>query len=202
MKNVNYVISGVLAVAVIILFIMQFSGKKDSGSKSVMVASGDSSVATLPIAYVNLDSVLVNYNFSKDLNEQITRKSESARANLTQKGRTLESQLRDFQHKLQNGGFLTQQRAEEEHQRLLKEQENYQVLENRLSNELMEEQMKINKQLSDTIFTLLKRYNEDKKYQVIFANIANDNILLANEAYDITTEIIEFLNKNYSSAAK
>ena len=29
MKNINYVINGVLAVAVVILYIMQFSGKKD-----------------------------------------------------------------------------------------------------------------------------------------------------------------------------
>lgn len=30
MKNINYVINGVLAVAVVILYIMQFSGKKES----------------------------------------------------------------------------------------------------------------------------------------------------------------------------
>ena len=30
MKNINYVINGVLAVAVIILFVMQFSSKKES----------------------------------------------------------------------------------------------------------------------------------------------------------------------------
>ena len=30
MKNINYVINGVLAVAVVILFIMQFSDKKES----------------------------------------------------------------------------------------------------------------------------------------------------------------------------
>ena len=30
MKNINYVINGVLAVAVVILFVMQFSGKKES----------------------------------------------------------------------------------------------------------------------------------------------------------------------------
>lgn len=29
MKNINYVINGVLAVAVIILFVMQFSSKKN-----------------------------------------------------------------------------------------------------------------------------------------------------------------------------
>ena len=29
MKNINYVINGVLAVAVVILYIMQFSGKKN-----------------------------------------------------------------------------------------------------------------------------------------------------------------------------
>lgn len=202
MKNVNYVISGVLAVAVIILFIMQFSGKKEAGHAPVSFASGDSSVSTLPIAYVNLDSLLMNYNFSKDLNEQITKKSETARANLTQRGRSLEAQLNDFQHKLQNNGFLTQQRAEDEHQRLLKEQANYEELQKRLYEELNEEQYNINLQLRDTIFNLLKEYNADRKYQVIFANTGGDNILIANDAYDITNEVVVFLNKHYSSSSK
>ena len=202
MKSVNYVISGVLAVAVIILYIMQFSGKQESSPTSVRAASGDTTIATLPIAYVNLDSLLLNYNFSKDLNEQIARKSETARANLTQKGRALESQLKDFQHKLNNNGFLTQERAEQEHQRLLKEQENYQMLENRLSQELMEEQMKVSAQLTETILELLTKFNADRKYEVIFANSSRDNILLATDAYDITVEVVEFLNKNYSSSAK
>ena len=61
MKNINYVINGVLAVAVIILFIMQFSGKKESEVTRTFT-SGEDTTGILPIAYVNVDSLLQNYN--------------------------------------------------------------------------------------------------------------------------------------------
>ena len=67
MKNINYVINGVLAVAVIILFVMQFSGKKESTVTPAFTTEGDST-NLLPVAYVNVDSLLSNYNYSKDLN--------------------------------------------------------------------------------------------------------------------------------------
>ena len=70
MKNINYVINGVLAVAVVILYIMQFSGKKESSVTRTFASAGDTT-ALLPIAYVNVDSLLLNYNYSKDLNERI-----------------------------------------------------------------------------------------------------------------------------------
>ena len=70
MKNINYVINGVLAVAVVILYIMQFSGKKESSVTRTFASAGDTT-ALLPIAYVNVDSLLLNYNYSKDLNKRI-----------------------------------------------------------------------------------------------------------------------------------
>lgn len=51
MKNINYVINGVLAVAVVILYIMQFSGKKESSVTRTFASAGDTT-ALLPIAYV------------------------------------------------------------------------------------------------------------------------------------------------------
>ena len=66
MKNINYVINGVLAVAVIILFIMQLSDKKESTVAPAYSAEGEVSTNVLPVAYVNVDSLLQNYNYSKD----------------------------------------------------------------------------------------------------------------------------------------
>lgn len=74
MKNINYVINGVLAVAVVILFIMQFSDKKESTVTKTFASGEGDSINLLPIAYVNVDSLLLNYNYFKDLNEQLLKK--------------------------------------------------------------------------------------------------------------------------------
>ena len=199
MKNVNYIINGVLAVAVVILFVMQFSRKKEvSETKAVATEAGDT-ISTLPVAYVNVDSLLENYNYAKDLNEIILKKAENSRANVNQKAASLQSEMQEFQRKIANNAFLTQERAEQEQQRLLNKRQELQDLDNRLSQELMEEQQKLNEQLRDSIVSQLKVFNQSRGFQVVFSNTAGDNILLANDAYDITAELLVYLNKNYAT---
>ena len=201
MRNINYVINGVLAVAVVILYVMQFSGKKESGVTRTFAPAEDAT-ALLPIAYVNVDSLLLNYNYSKDLNEIILKKQENSRANITQKARSLESEMQEFQRKIENNAFLTRERAQQEQQRLLNKQQELQNLDNQLAQELMQEQQKLNEQLRDTIVSQLRAFNQDKGFQVVFSNMVGDNILLAGDTYDITAELLEFLNRNYSAPAK
>ena len=187
-NNVNYVIQGILAIAVIILFVMYFSGKKSNtpAMRSATAESGEQ-IAGFPVAYINVDSLLLKYNFSIDLNEQILKKQENARANYTQKARSLQSEAEEFQYKLQNGAFATRERAEQE-------------LDSRLTQELMEQTQAMNEQLRDTVVHYLKQYNQGKGYQIIFSNTAGSPIFLADDAYNITNEIVEYLNKRYSGA--
>ena len=194
MKNINYVINGVLAVAVVILYIMQFSGKKESSVTRTFASAGDTT-ALLPIAYVNVDSLLLNYNYSKDLNEIILKKQENSRANITQKARSLQGEMQDFQRKVENNAFLTRERAEQEQQRLLNKQQELQNLDNQLAQELMQEQQKLNEQLRDTVVSQLKAFNLGRGYQVVFSNTVGDNILLAGDSYDITGELLEYLKR-------
>ncbi|MDR2120844.1 MAG: OmpH family outer membrane protein [Tannerella sp.] len=197
MKNIHYIINGVLAIAVVILFIMQFSGQKAVyDADKAVTGSADSSA--LPIAYFHIDKLLQNYNFARDLDEQITRKQENARANLTQQMRNLESEVNEFRYKMQNGAFLTQARAEQEQERLMKKQQDIQSLDQKLTQDLLEENQRVNEQLRDTIMHHLKEYNMEKKYQVIISSDGTNPIFYADESYDITNEIVEFLNKKWS----
>ena len=200
MKNINYIINGVLALAVVILFVLQFTGKKESGVTRTFTAEENAS-GLLPIAYVNVDSLLLNYNYSKDLNEIIIKKQENSRASVNQKLRALQVEMQDFQRKVENNAFLTRERAEQEQNRLVKKQQELQDFDSRLAQELVAEQQRLNEQLRDTLVSQLKVYNKDKGYQVILSNTMGDNILLAGDSYDITQEVIEYLNKNYAPAS-
>jgi outer membrane protein len=199
MKNINYVINGVLAVAIVVLFILHFSGGKVSVSPLGSKSSPGVEVSGFPVAYFNVDSLLLNYNFSKDLNEQIVKKQENARANFTQQARNLQAEVDNFQYKAQNGAFATQERAEQEQKRLIKKQQELQALEERLSQELMEERERLNEQLRDTIVVHLKEYNINKGYQIILSSSGGTPVFLAENEYNITSELTEFLNKKWSS---
>lgn len=202
MKNINYIINGVLALAVVILFVMQFTEKKNESGVTKTFAVEENASGLLPIAYVNVDSLLQNYNYSKDLNEIVVKKEENSRASVNQKLRALQTEMQDFQRKVENNAFLTRERAEQEQARLMKKQQELQDFDNRLAQELVAEQRRLNEQLRDTLVSQLRVYNKDKGYQVILSNTMGDNILLAGDAYDITKEVIEYLNKNYAPASK
>ena len=62
--------------------------------------------------------------------------------------------------------------------------------------------MELNGQLRDTIVAQLKVFNQSRGYQIIFSNTLGDNILLADPVYDITSEFLEVLNKNYAPVNK
>ena len=72
MKRTNYLINGVAAVAVMFLF-AQCAGKTED--KTGGAASGGAVATTnMKIAYVEIDTLLTQYNFWNDLNEAMMKK--------------------------------------------------------------------------------------------------------------------------------
>ncbi len=202
MKNISLIFNVVLTIAVIVLFVLVL-GKKNNEAPAGFSKSGDSTVTfTLPIAYINIDSLLLNYQFAKESNESLIKKAEDSRLDLNVRGRQLQNEMAEFQRKLENNAFLSRERAEQEQTRLIRKQQDLQQLDNRLSQELMEAQQVMSEQLRDTINTFLKWYNRDKKYEFILSNTSNDNILLSGEGYDITKEVVDMLNERYSKRKK
>lgn len=198
MEQKSIIINVIFGICIIVLFVLHFTDKKGSTETMGIIETDSAGVAIkMPVAYVNVDSLLIKYDYSKDLNEVLLRKRENAQATLTQKARQLETEMAEFQKKHENNAFLSEQSFKSQQQRLLKKQQDLQVLEENLSKQLMEDQQVMNEQLRDSIYNFLKKYNLDKKYQIILSNTMNDNIMIADPAYDITDEIVELLNKNY-----
>ena len=127
------------------------------------------------------------------------KKEENSRANVTQQARTLQTEVQEFYRKMENNAFLTRERAQQEQERLMKKEQELKDLDAKLSQDLLMERQKLNEQLRDTVVSKLKVYNKEKGYQVIFSNTDKDNILLAGDSYDITNELIDLLNKSYST---
>ena len=196
MKNSNYLISGILAVCIIALFILHFTstGKSDTVNSGAKANSDSISTTMLPIAYIKLDSLLANYNFSKEVSESLLKKYEDSRLKVNQRARQLQADMEKYQQKLQNNAFLSRESAENEQRGLIKKQESLQQMEQNLSAEFAQEQQKLNDQLKDSINVFLKEYNKEKQYQFIFTG---EVILQGEEAYDITQDVIYGLNLRY-----
>lgn len=195
MNKIQIVVDVVLVAAVVALFAIFFS-RKPANCAAEPVAAAVSGEA-LPIAYLNVDSLLTNYAFAQDASERLMQKQEDARLKLNTKARSLQNEMADFQRKLDNNAFLSRDRAEKEQQRLIKKQQDLQELEAKLTEDIMLENQTLNMQLADTLTQFLQTFNADGRYQIILSNTAKDNILMAADQYDITNEVIAGLNKRY-----
>jgi outer membrane protein len=165
-------------------------------------ATVSDSTARLPIAYINVDSLLLNYQFAKDLNEELIRKTEDARMTLNSQAASLEKEVNEFQRKLQTNAFLSEERAQQEANRLQKKKDALDQQNVTMQQELAQQQAQMNARLGDTIRQVLKEYNDRKKFELIFSNTMYDNILLDFPKYDITDEVLSILNTRYAAQAE
>jgi len=148
------------------------------------------------IAYVEVDSIMTQYQYCKEYSILLEKKSNNARNTLNQKGKQLEAAAANFQRKLQNNGFTSREQAEAAQAGIQKSQQDLQELQARLANELEMETAKFNDALRDSIQNFLNSYNKDKKFDLILSK-AGDNILLADKRFDITDDVVKGLNKRY-----
>ena len=183
------------AIAAMLVF-TQCNNEQPQAQKPVQV--GCDGVKGIKIAFVDIDSLLNNYEFSITINKEMLRKEENMRLTLSEKARDLQQDIDEFQRKLENNVFATQARAEEEQNRILKKRESYERLSERLAIELAAESQKNNVILRDSINSYLKEYNATQGYALIISRVG-DNMLYANEALDITKEVIKGLNDRFKA---
>ena len=200
MKKIKFILNGFMALAFGLMF-AQCAGNNNAASVSAP-AAGAAGASNMKIAFVEIDSLLTKYNFWNDLTEQMIKKEENIRTTLNEKGKKLEKEAAEFQRKYENNGFVSPERAQQEYQRIQKQQQDLQELQQKLTNELAAENQKNSLELRDSINSFLKVYNQTKGYDLIISNTAFDNLLYGNPAYNITNEIVEGLNARYTPAAK
>jgi outer membrane protein len=196
MKNLSIALNAVLIVAVGILYVFHFSNSA-TDSKNAKSVAGEGAVV-----YLNTDSLLMNYNFSRDLNEKFLKKQEDSRTDFNFKAQKLEKEAGEFQRKVQNGGFLSRERAEEAQRVLIGKQQNLQQLDRELSNQLMGEQQANSKRLLDSVTNYLKIYNASHKYSLVLSTTRGGNVLFSQDGMEITQDIIEGLNSRYTAETK
>ena len=183
-----------LAIAAMMVSCNNQSPKMDDQPAA---ASGEG----MKIAYVEVDSLMTQYNFAKDYSVTLQKKSNNARNTLNQKGNALQAAMANFQQKLNNNGFQSREQAASQQAAIQRQQNDLQELQARLENELASETQKYNDALRDSLQHFLKDYNKDKAFDLILTK-QGDNILYAAKRFDITNDVINGLNKRYKSTLK
>ena len=197
MKGTSLIVSIVLFIAVAVLYVLHFTGqgKNEHSSESAVV----SEAGGLNIAYVKADSVIMNYILAEELHDEFTRNQESFTTDYGKKRQTFERDAAGFQEKLQRGGFLSEQSAVRERDRLLGIEQEIQKMDQDLSTRLGEMQGTNNQRVLDSLMNTLKGFNATKKYDYI---LNGANVLIGNEGHNITAEILKRMNEKYEGSVK
>ncbi len=189
MKNLSLVLNIVLLVAVGVLYYLHFSGPKPAEAATESEAAGD-----LQIAYINTDSVLKYYDYLKVSREELESKTQKMEQDLRNRAQGLQNEITAYQRNV-NNMTLGQVKATEED--LAKKQQNFQLYQQSLSQQVMQEEAKVQKALYDRITAFLDKYGKEKGLQVVLKYDPTSDVLHVNKGLDISQEVINGLNDEY-----
>ena len=201
MKSLSTILNIVLIAALVPLYIHYFSaGKNDKQSVSsketlVKELSGETS---LPIAYINIDSLLVQMKMYNDMQEELGKKQQSLEANFASKYRIFEQSVNQFQNEVSKG-LLTRSEMQTKDQQLANERMKLESLQSEYLNQMQEEGMVGQRKVINYIMEYLKEYNQQKGLQYIFSFSFGSNLLYAHDNLDITSEVLAGLNNKYNA---
>jgi outer membrane protein len=187
MKSISWVVNGVLAIAVIVLYFLHFN------NSSLPVKSAALSSDNVKIAYFEIDSIQNNYEFFKDVKSALQVKDMDNAKQLTALKNAYIAKYQDLQ---KNGQYLSQAEVGSRQQDLVQAEKNYTNKEQQLSQELQEESFKRLQEVKKKIEVYLEKYNKNKTFSYIFSSNP-DLMYYKDTAYDITEDIIKGLNDEY-----
>ncbi|HEY8511071.1 MAG TPA: OmpH family outer membrane protein [Cyclobacteriaceae bacterium] len=190
MKNLSLALNGVLLVAVAILYFLHFSSKSDSGQGGSGFTSGEKPL----IAFINADSVLKHYKYLEVKRKELEEKTRKMEQEYRTRTEGLQNEINNYQRNVGNM-TLSQVRAVEED--LQRKQQNLRMYEQTLTQELMAEESKLNKELYDRVTSYLKKYGQTNGLHIVLKYDQTSDVLFAGDSLDITNEVIRGLNEEF-----
>lgn len=189
------------AVAIMSIVFMSCNNNNSTSATN----AGDSLSLSKPsslsgkIVYLNSDSLVASYDLFKELNSKYEEKATKVEKELDTKSKAWERKAKDLQDKASKG-LIT--RAEGERMQTDLQLEQQTILEFRDNSvaELREEEQVMFNNVRNDIDVYLKKYNQEKGFDMILStNSISNTVMIANPVLDITKEVVEGLNKEYTA---
>ncbi|MDR1846942.1 MAG: OmpH family outer membrane protein [Bacteroidales bacterium] len=199
MRKAYLMFSVIVIVIVIALLLVVFFGrsseKKESATAQPVktIQKGD-----LKIAYVNTDTIMVKYQYAKDLEAGLKTYQQQIENEVRAAANKLQ---RDYEDYMKNGDKLTLTKQKEKEKELTERQQQLPALQQEMAAKLQERQYNDNKKLVDAIYAFIDEYNKthDNFNLILRKEYMNSPVLYIDSGMDITNEIINGLNEEYKS---
>ncbi|MCK5168809.1 MAG: OmpH family outer membrane protein [Bacteroidales bacterium] len=196
MKKLSLWLNVVLIVAVAGIYFLHFSENKTT--KSEVNEDGTEQVIDrdYAIAYVNIDTLVRNYDLFIEKNDELIQKRNESEAELQIQSRNFEKEVRDFQDKATKG-LITRAKAQLLQQELAQKEQQLYAMRDNLAMQLSEEEQVMYRQVLNEVMNYLEEYNEDYNYKYIFSNTFGGQLLYTDKSLNITSDVLIGLNEKY-----
>lgn len=170
----------------------------NSSDSSAVVSS--SNVVEEKIVYINSDSLSEKYEYFKDIRTKLEAKVKKAQSDLQSKGQAFQREVADYQQKAATMSATDRQATEE---KLARKQDELGRLDQNASASLAQDESTEFNNVYNTITEYLKKHAEEKGYTLVLTySKSNPTVLYADSKLDITKQVIEALNTEYTNTKK
>ncbi|MBI9040854.1 OmpH family outer membrane protein [Lutibacter sp.] len=147
------------------------------------------------VAYVDVEVLMKDYEGTKSLESKMKEKQEA-------KAKELDSLTAPFQAKVQNyykaAQTMSPQKRAEAEGALQQEQQFLQAQQQQASQELQKETQESYEAITKVVDSLVGTYAKSNGYNMIFGTSGKGTVMYGDEKLDITKQVLEVLNKEYS----
>jgi len=201
MKLTNILTNVVLGVAVIVLFVLHFSGGEKKDNKSEQAAIQMSAPSDISIAYFNMDSVMSQWDLYFEYQQELGQKQSELEADFAGKTENFYQRVQDAQYKIQRQ-LVTRSEAEQLQQDLAAEEQNLMALQNQYTADLQEEGLVKNRKMIDMIERYVAELSEAKGYSYVYSYSFGGNLIYGAKPFDITNQVVAGLNAKYQAGTE
>lgn len=188
----HWIVDGVLAAAVIALFILHFAG----GNKKSAVVQKPAEVGNGEVVYINIDSVNEQYEMVKILKDSLEAEQQRQEVVFKNRQKALENKAANFERNYSSGS-LTPQQAQYAQQSLQEESARLQADYSNFLEDFQARYAAALEQMADSLNAAAKRVNANYNASYIFTYQSGGQLLYADPAHDITVEVLDELNKSF-----
>lgn len=175
------------------------AGTACNNKKEVKPSMPRSQSEQLAIRYIDEDSLYAQYNLAKDFNEAALRQQNTFDQTAKRKEQEINNFGRNMEQKYKNNQYLSQDAFAADQNKLQQMQAAAQQELGKLQQSMATEAEQNVKQVNDSINNFLKDYAKEKGYDIILRKQAT---MFIDERFDVTSEVVEGLNKRYNKVEK
>lgn len=182
-----------MVIAVGVLYYFHFAANKGTSGHEDATTSAEQG----NILYINTDSVMMAYNFTKDKSKFMEDNNTQREQLLRNKQAAYENAVRKYQTE---APIMTDRERAAKEEKIMEMQNEMLGLQQQFQQDIMMEEQALLSSIIDTLENFMVDYTKGKSVDYVFGYQKNGAIFYRKPANDVTSDVIEKLNARYQSA--